>query len=70
MPTTTTAERIAEKIRAAMAAKGINQTDLGAALGLSQAGLSRRLLGRVEFTINQLERAAEALDIPLAELTA
>ena len=50
--------------------KRINQTDLGQATGLSQTQLSRRLLGRIPFTVDELDRIAGVLGIELTELIA
>jgi transcriptional regulator with XRE-family HTH domain len=46
----------------------INQTDLGAALGISQSAFSRRLLGQIAFTIDELDKLAAVLDVPVATL--
>lgn len=70
MPETPTTNRVAERVRAAMAAKGISQTVLGTKLHRSQHAVSRRLLGYVDFSITELETIARELDVPLAELVA
>lgn len=70
MPQITAGHRIASVVRRTMAEKGISQTVLAQALGSSQSAMSRRLLGRIPFSIDELERIANALDVQLAELIA
>lgn len=68
MPRHQSPHRVADHVRELVESKGINQTDFGAQIGLSQHAVSRRLLGRVEFTIRELKLVAAALDVPLADL--
>lgn len=65
-----TASRVTENIRRRMYEKHLSQLDLAAAVGLHQTALSRRLLGRIAFTVDELERIADVLDMQLAELVA
>jgi transcriptional regulator with XRE-family HTH domain len=65
---TSTAARIVENIRRTMYVKRINQTVLAAALGRSQSALSRRMLGQIPFSVDELDRIAVALDVPLTDL--
>ena len=46
----------------------MNQAQLGQHLGLSQASISDRLLGKSPFTVDELEQLAELFGITLAEL--
>jgi len=59
---------VAEKIRRVAADKRINQTTLGAAINVTQSGFSKRLLGRIPFSIDELAALAQVLEIPLTEL--
>ncbi|MBF6368369.1 helix-turn-helix transcriptional regulator [Nocardia puris] len=61
-------ERVAANVRAAAARKRATQTALAASLGISQQALSRRLLGHVEFRIDELHALATALDVPIDTL--
>ena len=58
----------ASAVRDALASRGIRQVDAAAALGLSQQATSDRLRGRTPFTLADLERLAELLGIPVADL--
>lgn len=70
MPKRTAAERVAANIRAELARKGISQAELAASLNKSQPTVSRRLLGRVPFSVDELDIIAAILDVPMAELVA
>jgi transcriptional regulator with XRE-family HTH domain len=63
-----TQERIAAEVRAELARKNRSQGDLCAALGWSEAYLSRRLTGAVSFRIDELERIAAELGVPLKQI--
>ena len=52
-----------------MARRGVTQTVLGRAIGVSQAGVSKRLRGDVPFDINELAAAAALLEVTLETLT-
>jgi len=69
MPTTTT-QRVAAEIRAGLARRGLTQGDLAAALGLSQAAVSRRLTGEVPIDVEELTAVADWLGVPLSALLA
>lgn len=66
----TTTAIVAANVRRIADAKRINQTTLGAALGFSQSAMSRRLLGRRAFSLDELDQLAHILDVPLAALLA
>lgn len=51
-----------------MARRGVKQIDLAAELGLSQTGVSKRLLGKTPFTINEIAIVAAFLNVPLTQL--
>lgn len=64
----TTAERIGANIRAEMARAGMSQTSLAAVLGISQPAVSKRLLGKQAFDVDELTRVADALGLDPASL--
>lgn len=64
----TVAERVGANVRAEMTRAGISQTELAAVLGVSQPALSKRLLGKQVFDVEELTRVAEALRLDVAEL--
>lgn len=55
-------------MRAEMARRGLTQSDLGTALGLTQQATSRRLLGQVEFNSTELCATAELFGVTLEYL--
>lgn len=63
-----TLPKTGQAVRAAMVEKRISQRQLADALDLTQAGVSRRLAGTVDFTVSELTAAAALLDYPIAEL--
>jgi transcriptional regulator with XRE-family HTH domain len=68
MPPTVESERVAASVRAEMARRRVSQQALADVLGHSQAWISRRVSGEVEFTVDELRRVAAALVVPLAQL--
>lgn len=61
-------ERVAATARAEVARRRVSQEKLAHALGVSQGAVSRRLLGHVGFSLSELEKTAELLEIPVEEL--
>lgn len=59
---------VAEEVRVAMARKRINGARLASVIGRSQAYLSRRLTGETAFDVDDLERIADALGVPVVDL--
>lgn len=53
-------DTVAARIRAVMAARKLNLADISGFLGLSKDAVSRRLNGRAEFSLSQIERFAYA----------
>lgn len=43
----------------------MSQDALAEALGLSQGAVSRRMLGKTEFSLTEIERAADLLKVPV-----
>lgn len=66
--TPSAAERTAERLRALMAERGYDGTDLAAALDVSASGASRRYNGKQPLSINELATASEWLGEPLHAL--
>lgn len=59
------AASVAAEVRAEMARQHKSQTTLALDLGVSQAFLSRRLSGGVPFDIDELDRIARVLEVPV-----
>jgi predicted transcriptional regulator len=59
---------IAEEVRAAIARRQAKQTDIALVIGRSQAGVSRRLDGKTEFTAVEIGQIAEFLQVPIGSL--
>lgn len=64
MPTTTAGKQVAAEVRAEMARQNRGQAALASLLGLSQAAVSRRLQGLVEFDVGELLKVADFLGRP------
>lgn len=63
-----TSESIAANVRAEMARRRLRAVTVANELGLSQAGISRRLAGVVPFTALEVHRLAQILRVPLDSL--
>ena len=55
-------------VRAEMARRGVSQSALGAAIGMSQTALSRRLSAKTSFSVEQILAIARHLDTSIVEL--
>lgn len=53
-------------VRAEVARSGLSQSDIAGILRISQAAVSRRLSGKVEFSASQLSTLATELNVPVA----
>jgi transcriptional regulator with XRE-family HTH domain len=51
-----------------MARVGLSQEKLGEALGMSQAQVSQRLAGRIDWRISEIQAIAKILNIPISTL--
>lgn len=60
--------KTAGEIRAELARQQMSGSELARRLGMTQPYLSRRLTGEVDFRIGELERIAEVLGVPVAQL--
>lgn len=63
-------QRVAANVRAEMARRQKLQRELAEALGISNNQASLRLAGRTPFRLDELERVAELLDLPVSALIA
>jgi predicted transcriptional regulator len=68
-PHNTYAERVAAAVTAAIQAAGTNANQVAKATAIPQATLSRRLNGS-PFTVNELDKIARHLGVPVEQLTA
>jgi transcriptional regulator with XRE-family HTH domain len=48
--------------------EGVTQASLAATLGLHQSTVSRKLSGEIAWRVNELDKLARALDVPLSQL--
>jgi hypothetical protein len=62
--------RVAATVRAEMARCRLPQVKVADALGISQAAVSRRLVGVVPFTVGELSTLADLLGLNLGLLVA
>lgn len=65
----TYADSIAGNVRAEMSRRQVIQSELANKIGMSQAQLSYRLNGRVEFKPSEIEKIAQLFDVPISVLT-
>lgn len=68
MPTPTATAAASAEVRAEMGRQGLSVSGLAQAGGFSTVQLSRRLNGRVAWTVDDLSEIADALDVPLSQL--
>lgn len=61
-------DRVAAEVRANMARVRMTQTELAEVLGLTQSVVSKRLRGKIAFTVEDLEKIAGALGVHPAVL--
>jgi transcriptional regulator with XRE-family HTH domain len=61
-------DRVADEVRANMARARMTQTDLAVVLGLTQSAVSKRLRGKIAFSVDELEKVADALGVHPAVL--
>lgn len=62
------AQRVAHSIRARLRANGVSQSTVAEVLGTSQAAVSRRLVGDVPLSVEDLDVIAQLLDVAIADL--
>jgi transcriptional regulator with XRE-family HTH domain len=61
-------ERVAGAVRAEIARQRRSRHDLAAAIGVSRATVDRRLAGEQDFTVTELQDAADFLGVKAADL--
>lgn len=61
-------QRVGARVRAAMSDAGVTQERLAGVLGISQPQLSKRLAGLIGFDAVELQKAADLLAVPVADL--
>jgi len=59
---------INREIKAWLVRRDMKQVELGEGIGLTQTGISKRLSGRVPFSVEELLLVADYLEITLGEL--
>lgn len=61
-------DSVAGRLKVEARNRKVSQAELGTAAGLTQAAVSRRLVGEVEITVTEAERFADALGVSVAWL--
>lgn len=62
-----TALRVAAEVRAEVARQGVNRQGIAEQLGMSEARLSLRMNGHVEWKVSELLAVAEVLNVPVSK---
>lgn len=68
MRTITGLGQVHDRVRAIAAARRVPQRELARALGITQQAVSRRLVGAVAFRVDELQKIAALLGVPLQQL--
>lgn len=63
-----TDQRVAANVRAEMGRRALSQSALAERIGCTQQSLSRRLTGRTSFSVSELDRIADALQVSVKTL--
>ena len=66
--TYTATEAVAREIRGLLAKAGLTQKDVASILAITQAGVSDRLRGKQNFSLDELFTLAGALDLTIGDL--
>lgn len=61
-------EMVAEEVRVLLARRRLSASELARQIGVTQPYISRRLTGDTPFDVDDLERIADALDVPISDL--
>lgn len=59
--------QVAERVNAELRRKGLSKSALARRMQRHHQWLNRRLWGEVSFSVDELQEAADALDVPVAE---
>ena len=68
MATDTLSTRVAEEVRAMLARRGMNKSELARRLDVSHTWVTNRLAGHQDISLNDLEKFAEVLEVTVADL--
>ena len=66
--TKTSAATVGHNVRAEMTRQSLTQADIATVLGVSQSGVSRRLLGAIAFDVTELTALARLFGVPASQL--
>jgi transcriptional regulator with XRE-family HTH domain len=58
-------DHVVTEIRAEMARQRVTQRQLASVVGVSQVQISKRLSGRIQFDVAELEKVASVLGVPV-----
>ena len=61
-------QRVGEQVRFWMFRRGVRQPELAEKLGVTAASASRKIAGKIGWSVSDLAKAAAVLDVPLSEL--
>lgn len=61
-------DRVRLSLRVELARRNWNATQLAERVGVSDMWVSRRMRGLTDFTVSDLDRVADALDVPVEVL--
>ena len=64
----TATERVAANVRAVLAVRHLTWTNFAASMGWSSGTMSRRLNGNAAWQIDEVQRAADVLGVPVDAL--
>jgi transcriptional regulator with XRE-family HTH domain len=60
--------QVAERVNAELRRKGLSKSALARRMQRHHQWLNRRLWGQVSFSVDELQEAADALEVPVSEL--
>lgn len=61
-------QRVGEQVRFWMFRRAVRQPELAEKLGVTAASASRKIAGKIGWSVSDLAKAAAVLDVPLSEL--
>jgi transcriptional regulator with XRE-family HTH domain len=65
METRTARGRVAAEVRASISRAGLRASDVATKTGINDSTLSRKLLGKASFSVDELDKIASALEIEM-----
>lgn len=63
-------ERVAAEVRAEIGRQGVTASSVSERADISRSALSRKLCGAADFTLEELVRVADVLNVPASALVA